>query len=712
LNTNVLPDHLRGCPGRDELFAFSVGQLACEACEAIAGHVGKCPLCLSTLEALDDSVAVSIAEWRRPVPPEAFAEAAEQSAHRLAERLRDCPVGGADPADDPPTVRAAPEHLGDYQLLKQLGQGGMGVVYKARHTRLDSVVAVKVLPHDRWGDAQALARFRREMQALGRLKHPNIVQALDAREENGVHWLVMEYIEGIDLARLLGRSGPLPVADACEVIRQAALGLQYAHEQQGLVHRDIKPSNLMVTAAGGVKVLDLGLAQLHADSLVEVPLTVAGQVMGTLDYMAPEQVVDSHAVDIRTDIYSLGCTLFHLLAGAPPFAGPEYDSAGKKRRAHLEEPVPPIADRRPDVPPEVAAVLARMVAKRREDRFATPAEVAAALGPAAVGGDPGRWLTDNPCDPAVPATPPVRDRTPGPPGTPPSPIVTPHRQDASPERSCGGVATPAAPHGPAQAGGTRAGGSAAVDPVWGGIRSVLWGTRLKRRGWITAVLGLLAAAFLAPRFWPTTPPAPPPEPFKGWIDLRVWGRDNRGRYDPLRSGRRLNESNTLPLRANDEVKIEARLNRPAYLYVAVIDTTGKAAPVYPWKPGHWDRRPAEEYPVSHLSLPEGRYGWKVDKGPPGMATLLLLVRETPLPREVDLAGLLAGLPPQTGQSLRAAVWFENGEVVTNEVERAFSSFDPHVIDDPVLVTQVRLRDRLRPHFDYSRAVSFANEGKE
>ena len=157
-----------------------------------------------------------------------------------------------------------PEMLGEYQLLEELGRGGMGRVYKALHTKLDRVVAVKVLPRGRVGDQKAIARFEREMKAVGRLAHPNIVQAYDAREIDGTPVLIMEFVDGLDLAEIVRRVGPLPVADACELVRQTALALQCAHEH-GLVHRDIKPSNIMLARSGEVKLLDLGLARFYAE---------------------------------------------------------------------------------------------------------------------------------------------------------------------------------------------------------------------------------------------------------------------------------------------------------------------------------------------------------------------------------------------------------------------------------------------------------------
>jgi serine/threonine protein kinase len=271
-----------------------------------------------------------------------------------------------------------PKHLGQYQLLEKLGEGGMGAVYRALHMRLKRPVALKVLPAQLLHDERAVARFRREMEAVGKLDHPNIVRASDAGEDAGWHFLVMELVEGVDLAQLSALLGPFPVADACEVARQAASALQYAHEH-GLVHRDIKPSNLLMTPAGDVKLLDLGLARLYGEQAVSEVLTATGAVMGTPDYMAPEQSFEPKAVDIRADLYGLGCTLYKLLTGRPPFDGPEYGTLAQKLLAHAQAPVPPIRVRRPEVPEALSAVLDRLLAKRPADRFGTPMEAEATL---------------------------------------------------------------------------------------------------------------------------------------------------------------------------------------------------------------------------------------------------------------------------------------------------------------------------------------------
>ncbi len=273
--------------------------------------------------------------------------------------------------------------LGEYHLMDKLGEGGMGTVYKAMHTKLGREVAVKVLTTARLGSESAIARFEREMLAVGRLDHPNIVRAYDAREIDGTRFLVMELVDGLDLTGVLRHTGPLPVADACEVVRQAALGLQCAHEGQ-LVHRDIQPGNLMLTTAGQVKILDLGLARFGAGRPGEEMIST-GMALGTLDYMAPEQASDGHHIDIRADIYSLGCTLYKLLAGRAPFDQPRYAGVMEKVVAHAKHSPLPISRFRRDVPKEVVAILNRMIAKDPGRRFQTPGEVADAVGPFCVG---------------------------------------------------------------------------------------------------------------------------------------------------------------------------------------------------------------------------------------------------------------------------------------------------------------------------------------
>jgi serine/threonine protein kinase/Tfp pilus assembly protein PilF len=270
--------------------------------------------------------------------------------------------------------------LDQYVLLELVGQGGMGSVYKARQSRMNRLVALKVVRREALKSPVAVERFQREAKAAAMLAHPNIVTVFDNNAVNGVHYLVMEFLEGTDLARRVKETGPLPVAEACEYVRQAALGLQHAHEQ-GLVHRDIKPHNLMRTTQGTIKVMDLGLARtvqgLQGESATE-GLTDTGAVMGTVDYIAPEQARNAKRVDIRADVYSLGCTLYHLLAGRVPYGG---ESMTEKLLQHQLEEAEVLERIRADVPEALGAVVRKMMAKKPEDRYETPLAVAQALEP-------------------------------------------------------------------------------------------------------------------------------------------------------------------------------------------------------------------------------------------------------------------------------------------------------------------------------------------
>jgi serine/threonine-protein kinase len=280
--------------------------------------------------------------------------------------------------------------LGAYLLLDRLGEGGMGQVFLARHRELERRVALKIIRADLRAEPGVIERFRREARAAARLSSPHVVAIHDAGEAGGKHFLVMEYVVGTDLARLVRQAGPLSVALACELTRQAAMGLRHIHEH-GLVHRDVKPSNLLLARAAGsppgevgtVKLLDLGLARHTAEEAGATALTVPQALMGTVNYLAPEQANDAHAADIRADLYSLGCTLYHLLTGRPPF--PEGTTLEKLYKHQWEEAVP-VEQLRPEVPVAVASVVRRLMAKQPAARYQTPAEVVAALEAAAPAG--------------------------------------------------------------------------------------------------------------------------------------------------------------------------------------------------------------------------------------------------------------------------------------------------------------------------------------
>ncbi len=265
--------------------------------------------------------------------------------------------------------------LGPYRILNQIGAGGIGIVYLAEHAALRRRVALKVLPVKQARDQSNVDRFYKEARAAATLDHPNIVHAYDVACDKGTHFLVLEYIDGDTLDRLLASRGRLPVGEAVSYAVQVAAGLQHAHGK-GVAHRDIKPANLLVGRDGIVKVLDLGLAEFFEDSGTRLERHNGG-VMGTTDYVAPEQLRDCAAADHRADIYNLGATLYHLLTGRPPFIG----TTAAKMIAHQLSAVPLAHDHCGDVPKALSHVVEKMLAKNPDARYQTAAEVVQVLLP-------------------------------------------------------------------------------------------------------------------------------------------------------------------------------------------------------------------------------------------------------------------------------------------------------------------------------------------
>jgi serine/threonine protein kinase len=267
--------------------------------------------------------------------------------------------------------------LGPYVLLDKIGQGGMGSVYKAKHKSMERIVALKVLRRKSGLSQDSIKRFQREVLASAKLIHPNIVTAFDAGEQNRIHYLVMEYVEGGDLKSLLDREGPLPLSKALHYVIQTARGMQYAHEKQ-IIHRDIKPANLLVDNTGCIKILDLGLARIVQEGALEdeQQLTADGALMGTVDFLSPEQSLDTKTADVRSDIYSLGCTLYTLLTGESVFPG---GTLVQKILAHRELPPPSVREKRKDVPEALDKLLKTMLAKKPADRPQSMAIIAEQL---------------------------------------------------------------------------------------------------------------------------------------------------------------------------------------------------------------------------------------------------------------------------------------------------------------------------------------------
>lgn len=408
-------------PAKDLLIAFGQGKLAADESSQVEQHLEVCRDCCETLLDLKDDTFVGLVK---------IANVADAASVGIVARTASDSVGRNSKTDagsvghgarhdsehaatvlvqsgEPIGPEELPAELVDhprYRIVELIGRGGMGNVYRAEHRLMNRPVAIKLINSQLIRQPNAVERFRREVQAAAKLTHPNIVTAYDAEQAGDVHFLVMEFVEGTDLASIVKQRGPMSVAEACDCIRQAAEGLQHAHEK-GMVHRDIKPHNLMLASGGQVRILDFGLAgfatevgqafqpdsngQLTSEieSVLErsgqagkpdLHLTSAGSVMGTPDYMAPEQAKDAHSADIRADIYSLGCTLQFLLTGRPPF---EADNIVSKLKAHANDTPQSLTALRKDVPVELSKVAAKMLAKKPSDRFQTPAEVAAALEP-------------------------------------------------------------------------------------------------------------------------------------------------------------------------------------------------------------------------------------------------------------------------------------------------------------------------------------------
>jgi hypothetical protein len=552
----VTPD-AKPCPAAEELERL-FGDDADANPGAVETHVESCAACQERLARL---VAVTA-----PLPPQAAGGAApHEPDEAFLDRLRNLPPPEAaqtkaDPAADEP----APLRLGPYDLLGCLGRGGMGAVHRARHRELDKVVAVKVLSA-RAASRQAVSRFRTEMKAVGRLDHPNIVAAHDAGQAGDVYYLVTDLVEGLDLARLVARAGPLSAADACELARQAAEGLRHAHDR-GLVHRDVKPANLMLARGGVVKVLDLGLARVRGPGDAD-GATASGVLLGTADYVAPEQIGGARAADGRADVYGLGATLYFLLAGAPPFGGAEHPSWIDKLRAHQEEPVPPLRDRRADVPSALAALVGAMLAKDPADRPASMAEVAEALRPFAAGADlpallgrAGEALVDT-----------------------------------------------------AETSATDVPGAREYRPP-----------RRRRRTRLYAALALaaLAGAALVAVYWPRQPERPP-DPVRV---LGVEVRQTRG-ADETPVGALGVDRKTIEL--DDAVRFSVKLSAPAYCYLVAFNPDGGEQLLHPEAATEDEARAAVPPRVAELQFPGEGLKFVLDQ--PGVQAFVLVASSRPLP---------------------------------------------------------------------------------
>lgn len=364
------------CPSQELLIEYYMGM----ADEFISGnvdtHISACEPCNQRLAQLESTHGNLLRETLQAPnfqdsadPPLAEAQQAIEAAWQAAQHhARE--------------TSASPEHpvtVGQYRILERIGRGGMGSVYRAEHTPLKKVVALKLIPIQ-WSHPQTLQRFEREIQAAGQLQHPGIVTATDAGTQSGMQYLAMEFVDGLDLGKLMRGISPIPTTDACEIARQLALALHHAH-QLGMVHRDIKPSNVMLDRAGRVKLLDFGLVHFHRWDGPVGELTTVGQFLGTLDYMAPEQAERSETVDARSDLYSLGATLFKLLSGQTPLAmTPHQSPIEKLKRLSQHQPIQ-LQTLRPDLPRELCELVNRLLATQPDARFPSALHVAEALQP-------------------------------------------------------------------------------------------------------------------------------------------------------------------------------------------------------------------------------------------------------------------------------------------------------------------------------------------
>jgi hypothetical protein len=512
--------------------------------------------------------------------------------------------------------------LGDYRVLDLLGRGGMGVVLAAEDPQLRRRVALKVIQPEATTNPRARARFLREARAAAKLQqHDHIVPIYHVGEQNGVAFMVMPLLAGESLEDHLERESRLPPAEVLRIGREATEGLVAAHAA-GLVHRDIKPGNLWLEApTGRVRILDFGLAREVAADGDGAP-TRAGAGLGTPAYMSPEQAA-GRPVDGRSDLFSLGCVLYHMATGEPPFPGKTLTAV---LRAVAEHHPPPPREVRPGLPAALSDLILRLLAKDPDQRPASARAVADAL--AAI--RPRRtWLT--------------------------------------------------------------AAGVGAVLLAVGA--AVLYASRNDSRPDAHPSVSAVAVA-----------------PTQAVVDIRVWRTGPNGAAARLR----LTDLGALPLKPGDQFRIEATADRPAYLYLFWIDTEGKALPVYPWQPGEWDSRPAEERPVAALELPQAATkGYKISGDQPGMETLILVARTERLGLTDEQIRLwFAGLPAQRPfQNPESAVWFENGRIVTDDGDRQKRGFDETAIADPVLRIQGLLKERIGPHAAATAAVSFARLGQ-
>ena len=361
-------------PSPIQLAEFAAGKMADAQAEAVARHLDVCSACSNIVHALPpDSLTGRLQGAKRVYRPAPTLSWDGSAPSGLGAPLP--PEDTGLPLDVPTQLAEHPK----FRILRQLGRGGMGVVYLAEHPIMERKVAIKVVNKAFLKNAEALQRFHAEVRSAAKLGHPNIVQAFDAEQAGDLHFLVMEFVEGKNLAESLEkRQKPLPILHASNYVLQAARGLQHAFERN-MVHRDIKPHNLMINLKGQIKILDFGLARMVRERTAQSGgLTSADSFMGTPEYVAPEQAADARQADTRADLYSLGCTLYYLLADRPPF---REETAMKVVMAHMQNTPRPLPELRPDVPVALWGIVQKLLAKEPGQRYQTPQELVRALTP-------------------------------------------------------------------------------------------------------------------------------------------------------------------------------------------------------------------------------------------------------------------------------------------------------------------------------------------
>ncbi len=364
------------CPDKNRLESFSLGRLAEEDSDQLMIHLQDCSTCQLNLETIDSSEDTFIGKLRGAAP--AIGDDPLQAEPEFRSATVKALAALANAETDEGEI-SLPQMIGEYEIDRPIGRGGMGRVFLGRHTKLSRQVAIKVLAQHRRWDQRMHERFEAEMRAIGGLNHPNIVAAYDARDVDGIAVLVTEYVEGLDGSDLLKRKGRLEIANACEIGSELCKALDYVAEKN-LVHRDVKPSNVIVDDSGNVKLLDLGLARVQTVDGND-DFTATGQAMGTADYVAPEQINDARNVDVRTDLYGLGCTLYKMIAGRAPFAVEEYASPFAKMNAHVSQAPTKLSALRDDVPSELESLIHQMLEKDPAKRPDSAREVATRLEP-------------------------------------------------------------------------------------------------------------------------------------------------------------------------------------------------------------------------------------------------------------------------------------------------------------------------------------------